>query len=364
MKKNMTILSFEIGTTAEFLKIYPVVMLLDKSNYRIVASGQQNNELRELQKHFLVEIDFSTHHSNSLANSITNVFEAVIWGFRYFCVSLWNNFYSKHFSKEERIVVVHGDTLTCLIAACAAYFSRVKVVHVEAGLRSNSLLHPFPEEITRRIVSRIAFLNFAPTKREIFNLEGVSGINLCTFGNTGRDTLFTVKAVKPKIEKIPESFALVSLHRNELFQNREVLKYTFEEIILVSHEISVILICDKRFKVEINGLLAANYKEIQDITVLDKLIFPEFKYLLLRAKFLVTDSGGQQEESAALNLPCLVHRRHTERLDGISQNVTLSHWEKGSIVRFSKLSNFESTEKNDVTISPSKIVAETLKKFI
>jgi UDP-N-acetylglucosamine 2-epimerase (non-hydrolysing) len=234
------------------------------------------------------------------------------------------------------------------------------LVHIEAGLRSNSVFHPFPEEITRRLVSRMAVVHFAPSRQEAWNLVWSRGLVFCTQGNTGLDTLRVVKPSRPKNLHVPKNFTLVSLHRNELFQNKRVLASTLSEIAQASRHRPVIFICDKRFKLAILEYLQSEKLDSVNITFVDKLPFPEFQYLLRKSHCLITDSGGQQEEAASLDIPCLIHRKYTERFDGLSTNALLSEWTKGSILEFV---NRGKISKNNVMVddvSPAKIVSTKL----
>jgi UDP-N-acetylglucosamine 2-epimerase (non-hydrolysing) len=354
------IINFFIGTTAELLKIYPVAKLLDDSKYRIIASGQQNVEVANLQKYLPIEVDFNFMSMKDNKAGIENTFDAVVWSTKYFFKILSYFLIGSRKFEKKQVVVVHGDTLTCLVTSIAAFVAKKRLFHIEAGLRSESLFHPFPEEFTRRIVSKIAEVNFAPSSKECSNLIDSKGIVINTFGNTGRDTLFSVESRMPKDLRIPIRFCIVSLHRNELFQNHLVLARTLNEISKLTHDIPVIFVCDKRFKTRIEELLNELDFKKSNLILSTKLVFPEFKFLLERCDFLVTDSGGQQEEAAAMNIPCLVHRLVTERFDGIGRNVQISKWEPGSILAFALKSHEAGNVDVKSRVSPSFIVAEAL----
>jgi UDP-N-acetylglucosamine 2-epimerase (non-hydrolysing) len=138
------------------------------------------------------------------------------------------------------------------------------------------------------------------------------------------------------------------------------LRQTINEIIKIIEDNKVILICDKRFRSRISEVLSGTRYKKHNLQVISKLAFPEFKYLLERCKLLVTDSGGQQEEAAALGLRCLVHRRFTERQDGIDSTASLSNWQAGSIIEFVQATNMSDRFVNQRRTSPSSIVAQNL----
>ena len=352
-------LIFFVGTTAEVLKIYPVLNRLPKQKYRVISSGQQDAEMRKLQSYIDVPIEYE-HFNLPERVGIQNIKEAILWGTRYFQKLLWALKQNKLNFSPNDLIIVHGDTLTCLITASAAFIAGKTVVHIEAGLRSGSILHPFPEEITRRIVSRIATYHFYPNELSGQNLRKYSGVKISTAGNTGIDTLFEIDAVKPRELVVRGEFLLFSLHRNELFEKHKVLVETITEIVEALQINDIILVCDKRFRVVLDEILYKSKYPLGKLQITNKLPFPEFKYLLERCKLLVTDSGGQQEEAAVLGLDCLVHRRFTERTDGFGSNALLSRWERGGILDFINSVRPKTPRKNSIRTFPSSIVADML----
>jgi UDP-N-acetylglucosamine 2-epimerase (non-hydrolysing) len=162
-------------------------------------------------------------------------------------------------------------------------------------------------------------------------------------------------------------FLLVSLHRSELLSNALVLRQTVSEIILSTNFLPVTIVLDsltlKALKSEdlIDDLLQS------EVTVLQKLPYPDFISLLFRVKLVVTDSGGLQEECAALSIPCLVHRMHTEREDGLGQCVSLSRWVPTAIVEFVEHQMKEAmVPQSEIGISansPTQIIVKELEKL-
>jgi UDP-N-acetylglucosamine 2-epimerase (non-hydrolysing) len=193
------------------------------------------------------------------------------------------------------------------------------VAHLEGGLRSGDWRNPFPEELNRRITSRIATIHLAPGAWAAGNLRRaplVSGRIVDTGGNTIRDSLQMAGRAEPAVEVPDEPFGLVSLHRFELLNDRAGLRAILEllrdasrriPLLFVDHPVTLGAIDEHG----LGGVFDDRFRRIPR-----QRYFP-FLALLRRSTFLVTDSGGSQEECAQLGHPCLVHRAVTERRDGL-----------------------------------------------
>ena len=218
------------------------------------------------------------------------------------------------------LVLVHGDTMTTLYGALLGRALRAPVAHIESGLRSFDLLHPFPEELNRRLTSRIATICYAPGAWATANLR--HGRVVDTGSNTIRDALAMVEPEMPVPLELPdEPFGIVSLHRFELLNDRRLFTQALEALsasswplLFVDHPVTVAAV--ERF-----GLEHHFEGSLRPVPRLD---FFGFVATMRRSSFLVTDSGGSQEESYYLDLPCLVHRKRTERLEGLGETAVLS----------------------------------------
>lgn len=218
------------------------------------------------------------------------------------------------------LVLVHGDTMTTVLGTVIGKLLRVPVAHIEAGVRTWDVLHPFPEELNRRLVSRLADVHYAPGPDAAANLR--RGAIVDTGANTIRDSLDLVPELEPA--HAPEgSFGVVSLHRYELLRDEQLLRGTIEllsrhaeatPMLFVDHPVTVAAL--RRFGLD--GLFGAGLRRIP------RLDFFGFVALLRRAAFAVTDSGGTQIEAAMLDKPCLVHRKLVEQQEGVGQNVVVS----------------------------------------
>lgn len=235
----------------------------------------------------------------------------------------------------EPLVLVHGDTFTTVIGALIGRSLGVPVAHLEAGLRSGNWRHPFPEELDRRAASLLARIHLAPGPHAVANLRAmrVRGEVIDTGGNTIRDALELVPPGPPDVDLPAEPFGLVSLHRFELLGKprafREILEQLHESscrspLLFIDHPVTA-------SAVEAQGLSRLFGERLRRVP---RQHYFDFISLLKASAFLVTDSGGSQEECAQLGHPCLVHRIATERPDGLDGPVVLSRMDFGVVAGF------------------------------
>jgi UDP-N-acetylglucosamine 2-epimerase (non-hydrolysing) len=217
--------------------------------------------------------------------------------------------------------------MTAFCGALAAFYNKVPVFHIEAGLRSNNLFEPFPEEAMRQFIARIAFLHFAPTNEAKENLlkENIPKKNIFVVGNTGIDALFTLpqktlqKAkilLKRQNIEIKKDLILVTIHRRENHGRRLdgicsavkrlAVKYKNCQFVLPVHP-------NPNVKEKIYSVL----NNFSNIILTPPLDYPQLIYLMKHSKLIITDSGGIQEEAPSFNVPVLVTRYETERKEGI-----------------------------------------------
>ena len=351
---------FVFGTTAELFKILPVLRLVSQDALVLVYTGQQDIPgLRHLVIGY--EITELFRVSQDIAKSKIRF---LIWAVQTPLRLTRMLRQQESLGKESLTVVVHGDTLTALVGAVTSHARGLKLAHIEAGLRSGSIFHPFPEELVRRQISRLAQVNFAPGPHAAKALEGSPGLVVDSGMNTSIEAIDYVDEVAPDRVKVPNDFVLVSLHRFELFRNVRRVRQAILEIVSLSHQLPVFFVVDSVATV---GLTRANVFDLlfsDNIFVLPKMRIEKFHYLLRRCSFLVTDSGGQQEEAFAFGVPCLIYRKHTERLEGLGWNAEVSGWEKGAITNFAdRYSSLKKPLFDQPMNPPSKIIAETLERL-
>ena len=227
-------------------------------------------------------------------------------------------------------VIVQGDTATAMIGALTAYYRKIPVGHVEAGLRSGNIYHPWPEEVNRKVLGAIADLHFAPTdtSRDALLAENVPAERIHVTGNTVIDALIETRArvdsdatLAATIAPIAARFAgkrivAVTTHRRENFGDG--LKSVAQAVRRIADRPDVAVI----FPVHPNPNVRAPMTEvlggIDNIAMIDPLDYPNFVRLLSLCHFVMTDSGGVQEEAPALAKPVLVMRETTERPEGVA----------------------------------------------
>lgn len=227
-------------------------------------------------------------------------------------------------------VLVHGDTLTTMAATLAAYFRKIPVGHVEAGLRSGNIYHPWPEEVNRKVAGAVADLHFAPTETAAAALraENVPAERIHITGNTVIDALLATAArlkdepaLAVGLDSLAARFAgkriiAVTSHRRENFGGgMEAIAAAIADI-AARDDVAVI------FPVHPNPQVRAAMEPvlgtIDNVALIDPLDYPHFVRLLGMCELVLTDSGGVQEEAPALGKPVLVMRETTERLEGIA----------------------------------------------
>jgi len=248
------------------------------------------------------------------------------------------------------IVFVHGDTTTASVASLAAFYKQVKVAHVEAGLRTGDIYSPFPEEINRQLVGIIASYHFAPTNLSKQNLikENKSPENIVVTGNTVIDALFLLlermqkdNALKDKIltslnakydTNRGKKIILVTGHRRENFGDGFInICEALKTLAIKNPNVDIV------YPVHLNPNVQEPVRKILsgigNVRLIAPLEYGEFVYLMSKAHFIITDSGGIQEEAPSLGKPVLVMRNTTERPEAIEAgSVKLVGVDKKNIV--------------------------------
>jgi len=238
-------------------------------------------------------------------------------------------------SAPRPLVLVHGDTFTTVLGALIGRLVGAPVAHLEAGLRSGDWRNPFPEEVNRRITSRIATIHLAPGAWAAGNLRRarVRGTIVDTGANTIRDSLEMAAAATPAVPVPEGTFGLVSMHRFELLNDHAALRAVLELLRDASRRVPLLFV---DHPVTVGAVTAAGLDHLfgDGLRRIPRQRYFPFLALLRRSTFLVTDSGGSQEECAQLGHPCLVHRAVTERQDGLGGPVVLSGLDLGVLRRF------------------------------
>ena len=231
-------------------------------------------------------------------------------------------------------VIVQGDTTTTFAGALAAFYQRIPVAHVEAGLRTDNIYSPWPEEVNRRLVSHVADLHFAPTARARENLlyEGIGRDRIVVTGNTGIDALLWVSALldgrtelRARVEKIlgerfpkDKRVILMTGHRRESFGGGLARICRAMARIALRRDVAIV------FPVHPNPNVRRAIEPLHghdNILLVGPVDYPELIFLLKRCHFVVTDSGGIQEEAPSFGKPVLVTRDTTERPEAMEHGL-------------------------------------------
>jgi UDP-N-acetylglucosamine 2-epimerase (non-hydrolysing) len=221
--------------------------------------------------------------------------------------------------------LVQGDTTTVFAAALAAFYRRIPVGHVEAGLRSDDRFRPYPEEVNRRMVTSLSDLHFAPTELAKARLlrEGVPEDAIEVTGNTSVDAVLAIAAreLGDPVGLVPDRpLIVVTIHRREAFGAG--LRGIFSAIARIARERAVQIVYPVHPNPNVRELATELLADTPHVHLVPPLSYGPFVALLKRAHLVLSDSGGIQEEAPALDVPVLVAREVTERPEGIAAGVS------------------------------------------
>lgn len=297
------------GTRPELIKMAPLIIELKKNkdlNLFVVNTGQHREMLTPLEEIFKIKADISLDvmsKGQSVSTVVSKVIQAMEAEFK------------KH---KADLVFVQGDTATVLATAMAAYFSRVKIAHVEAGLRSFDLNHPFPEEFNRKTVSIIADYNFVPTHVSAQNLlnEGVPNNKIFIVGNTVIDAL---KLIQPLLKKSLEAkkTILVTAHRRE--NHGEGIRNICEAVLsLLKRDSELHFIWPVHPNPKVKEYVYQALGNQERVQLCEPMDYVELLSTIINSTLIWTDSGGIQEECPSFKKPVIILREVTERPEIIS----------------------------------------------
>lgn len=310
------------GTRPEAIKLAPVIKALEKYKNQLDSVVCITSQHREMLDQVLRVFGIKPHYDLNImkpGQSVTDLTTSVL-----------NKMGEVLIAERPSLILVQGDTTTTLGASLAAFYEKIKVGHVEAGLRTFDKYQPYPEEMNRRLTSVLCDYHFAPTEKARENLisEGIDEHNIIVTGNTGIDALFMTLArlkeypyknrlfceVLPKLDG--KRLVLVTAHRRENFGLifEEICK-SIVEIIKRNSDVFVIfpVHLNPNIKVPANKFLGGYDR----IMLIEPLEYEPFVQLLDKAYLILTDSGGIQEEAPSLGKPVLVMRNVTERPEAI-----------------------------------------------
>lgn len=309
------------GTRPEAIKLFPVVAALKadpRFRVRVCVSGQHRDMLDQVLEiaGIVPDHDLDLMRPDQSLDALT---AALLTGLGQVIDA----------EKPDR-VMVQGDTATAMCGALAAYYRKIPVDHVEAGLRSGNIHHPWPEEINRKVIGTIASLHFAPTETAAAALraENVDAARVHVTGNTVIDALHWVTGrieAEPQLAsdlaELERRFAGkrvigVTSHRRENFGGG--LEAIAEAIRRIAARDDLALIFPVHPNPNVRKVMHGGLAGLVNVALVEPLDYPHFARLLGLAEIMLTDSGGVQEEAPALGKPVLVMRETTERPEGVA----------------------------------------------
>lgn len=310
------------GTRPEAIKMAPLVLaLMSNSRFetRVCVTGQHRQMLDQVLDLFKLVPDYDLAIMKA-GQDLTDVTTAILLGLKPILAEY-----------KPDVVLVHGDTATTFAASLAAYYQQIPVAHVEAGLRTNNLYAPWPEEGNRRLTGCLTAVHFAPTDASRDNLlrEGVSPSSVHVTGNTVIDALLSVveKLGEEKLQEqfeerfsfLPKErrFILVTGHRRENFGDG------FERVCIALAQTAkafpdVEIVYPVHLNPSVQAPVSRLLQGIENIHLIEPQDYLPFVYLMSRAHLILTDSGGVQEEAPSLGKPVLVMRDTTERPEALA----------------------------------------------
>jgi UDP-N-acetylglucosamine 2-epimerase (non-hydrolysing) len=309
------------GTRPEAIKMAPVVRALSEAKQwevKVCVTAQHRQMLDQVLDLFNIKPDFDLNLMKP-GQDLTDITCNVLIGMR----DVFNQW-------KPDLVLVHGDTATAMASSLASYYAKIPVGHVEAGLRTNDIYSPWPEEMNRRIVGRIAAYHFAPTETARNNLlsEGCAVESIFVTGNTVIDALLRVveriKTDKQLNHELSEKFSFIDMNKRMILvtgHRRENFGQGFENICIALREIADRDDVQIVYPVHLNPNVQEPVNRIlagcKNIYLIEPQDYLPFVYLMDRAYLILTDSGGIQEEAPSLGKPVLVMRDTTERPEAV-----------------------------------------------
>jgi len=292
------------GTRPEIIKLIPLINSFKLNNIEFLTlfTGQHETLIEDFYEYI-----------NSPDIILTNIMEHN---------QSLNKLISKILAKMDDVyntykitnVIVQGDTSTAFTIALSAYNQQIRVIHIEAGLRTNNKYSPFPEEVNRRCISKIADIHFCPTQSSVMNLKNENIIdNVYLVGNTIVDTYqYILSNYKPSniIQKlIKDKYIIITLHRRE---NRG------DKLLKMWNELNILSATYKFLYIYHPSVPESRKNLHKNIKILEPLNYCDMVYLINNCSGIISDSGGLQEEAVCANKKILVCRNSTERQETIN----------------------------------------------
>lgn len=336
MKNNNVLVVF--GTRPEAIKLVPLIKALlhsQKFDLKICVTAQHREMLDSVLEEYGIIPDYDLDIMKP-GQSLDYLTSAIVCGIGKILDEL-----------NPRAVIVHGDTTTAFCTALAAFYRSIRVVHVEAGLRSKNIFSPHPEEFNRRAISMIADIHFSPTKTACDNLiyEDIDKSKIFIVGNTAIDTLtYNLESYAPQ-KPSDKKLILVTVHRREHSEDEVSEIFDSLRTLCMRHsEIHMLYPIHKSPK--IRDIAKNFFGDISNFEMCEPLPTREFHFLLSKCHMVLTDSGGIQEEAAFLGKPTLILRDVTERVEALGNSLILVGTNRHNILSCAELLLNDQNEYN------------------
>lgn len=311
----MKVILSVIGTRPEAIKLAPVLKALS-SHSRLKSQVCVTNQHTDLLAPFLADLKIEVDYLLEAEKKITTLADS--------SSHILNRFASILIQAKPNLVLVQGDTTTAFATALAAFYTQIPVAHVESGLRTGNLQAPWPEEAHRCMIAQIATYAFAPTQEAKNRLlaEGVSPQKIWVVGNTSIDAVRMTYTPSSNSREVQKRTIVVTIHRRE--NQGDALKEICAALRTIAQKfadvnILTLLHPNPEIREPLKHLLA----DIANISLLLPMSHLEFLKLMDESLFVMTDSGGVQEEVAALGKPLIILRKSTERPEGLQAGTSL-----------------------------------------
>jgi len=323
-----------LGTKAQLIKMAPIMVRLNKRGipYSFICTGQHRATMQDMLDEFnLKQPDVVLYDGPD----IVSLSQMLLWVLRILLKCMFAR--RRVFGRDRYgIVLVHGDTFSTLLGALMGRVAGIRVGHVESGLRSFNLLHPFPEELTRVLTFRLSHTLYCPGKWAVKNVAGLRREKVDTATNTMSDALALALSTRRRRDHVPsEAFGLVSLHRYENIFSREMLTRIVAhlEAVAALHQLLFILHVPTERQLRRFDLYDGLDRN-ERVALRPRYTYFDFASLMEATDFVITDGGSIQEESSYMGVPCLLMRKATERLEGLGENAVLSDYDPEVIMDF------------------------------
>ncbi len=304
------------GTRPEAIKVAPIITALEKDERFesiAVSTGQHREMLEQVNTMFGIKPKLDLHLMKP-GQGLNEIVSRALMGLDEIIDA-----------EQPDVIISQGDTSTAMAAALAGFHRGVKIVHLEAGLRTGDIYSPFPEEANRKLIGQVTELHLAPTAGSMENLrrENVRSKDIAVTGNTVIDALLEAASwdtefEDPAVQEAAQSskrLVVVTTHRRENLEAMKEIGGAVKDLAEAYADINFVL--PLHLNPKVRGAVLPEVESLPNVIITDPLPYDQFTKLLDRATIILTDSGGVQEEAPALGKPVLVMRQNTERPEAV-----------------------------------------------